>query len=737
MRSAPPQYAFTSGEISPLLYGRPDYQRTQTGLRDCRGFVPLRQGLITRAPGSIHRGKTLGNLTCRRIPFVFAANDAVELEFTHLKMRVWRYGALVVSGIIPFELTTPYDAAAILRLDWVQSADVILMVDGVLPIQRLARTALDAWTIGAAEIKNGPFQPQNLDTAKTIQASAATGNITLSGSGNIFVAGHIGGLFLLKPYDDDIAAWIGNETVTINDKRRNSDGRVYRAVTGGNSGVNEPFHIEGSVLSGEGKVKWEYESDDLGIVLITAVGGANSASATVIRRLPPGVVTNPSYRWSEGAWSTKNGYPSSLAIFDQRMAAAATPTSPRNVWFSTFGTLQEFTPGDLPDDAFAYTIDGTRGQNRILWLAAGSRALHIGALGEEYSSRSTTDGEAIGPLNATFRMDSKVGSADTKPVIPDGKPIFIARDFARIFELSYSFDEDRNIPRELSLAAEHLGAEQFLQLEWQNSPQRIGWIRTGAGNVVLFIHDPQEDVLGWARLPVAGGFVEEICISPDASGKRDIVTLVVRRVVDGATERHVEEMAVLFGAEAGAQPVWQAHHLYDAKVFTLSGETEVFDGLEHLEGESVAIWSDQGELGPKVVTGGEITIDGPGPSVQAIIGKFDASHKARTLDIVASVNDGSSIGRNKRIASCGTRVINSVAGKVRCLTESLGRVQSASSFSSIVPTAVPADLTIGYSGVVEITRPGDWGTETSIEFVPEGGAPLTIAGLVPNIEAAN
>lgn len=51
-RTSPQQRSFSSGEIDPLLHQRSDYQRNQSGLALCRGFLPLPQGGFTRAPGT-------------------------------------------------------------------------------------------------------------------------------------------------------------------------------------------------------------------------------------------------------------------------------------------------------------------------------------------------------------------------------------------------------------------------------------------------------------------------------------------------------------------------------------------------------------------------------------------------------------------------------------------------------------------------------------------------------------
>ena len=733
MRTSPPQYAFSSGEISPLLFGRPDYQRHQTGLKRCCGWLPLRQGGITRAPGTIFRGNTKSNAAARLISFEFAVNDAVTLEFSNGIMRVWRYGALVDSGGSPYELVIPYDAAAIARLKWVQSADVIYMVDGVLPPQKLSRLALNNWTIGDTAFDRGPFQAQNLDETLTITSSAETGTVTLAASANLFVAGHVDGLFLLRVTDEvSIPTWTGNTTVVVGDQMR-YDGNIYEVTAGTNTGVNPPTHPEGDVKVEKTGITWRYISDDFGICRIVSIASGISAQASVIKRIPKGCVTSPTYRWQEGAWSTKNGYPSAIAIYEQRLDFAATPAAPRTIWFSTLGAYTNFEPGYLVDGSFAYTIGGSESQNKIIWLKGGSRGLHIGALGEEYSSRSTTAGEAIGALNVAFKRDTQIGSKDVRAIAPDGKPIFISRDGARIFEIAYAFDQDRNAPRELSLPSEHLGASGFEEIVWQGAPLRIGWVRRGGGDVAQLIYDPQEEVLGWSWLPVAGGIVESMAVSKDAAGQVDIVTMVVQREVNGSTVRFVEEIALSYGVLTGAQPISEAVHLFASTVIVPGAATDTF-AVPHLEGEEVYVWTDQGELGPVTVTGGSVTV--AAAVSRATIGLFDATHSAMTLDVKGQAQDGATLGRQKRVKAFGMRLHRTAAIEARMIESNFGEVDVVSPFIDITNRSVPSDLLNGSSGVVDAPIPSGWAREVSYEFRPVGGAPATIAGIVPIIETA-
>ena len=567
-RSRTPQYSFSSGEISPLLWSRPDYQRNQTGLRKLNGYIPLRQGGFTRAPGTIFRGYTRNNAKARLIDFEFAENDALTLEFTALRMRVWRYGVLVKVGGVPYELNTPYDEAALDKLQWVQSADVIYICDGTQPIQKLSRFALDNWTISALQLDAGPFRIQNLDEEKTIQCSdiygaitvwtanenlavgdvrkrgprvyefkgnglfnspgscgpnppvhddgeqgysweagpdetvtsywlylyttPATGTIDLSSNVELFTANHVGTLFRLEPTDlQNIPLWTGNTDIGIGDQMRYG-GNIYELTAGDNTGVNPPVHEEGEQLLNKSEgTKWRFVSDLVGVVRIKTVADGYSATADVLSEIPSPVIDEPTYRWSEGAWSEIYGYPKSIEIYDQSLFAAFTPTDPRGVWASTLGDFQDFEPSVEADGSFSYTISGSDSQNSGTWLRRARRGIFIGALGEVIRGFSNASGQRIGPTTFDTSVEATDGSRPIRPINPYGYPVFVTKDGTRIEEIRYSFEEDGGKPVELSLPSQHLGAPGFEELAWQSAPQRLAWIRRGNGDLAVMLYDPR------------------------------------------------------------------------------------------------------------------------------------------------------------------------------------------------------------------------------------------------------
>lgn len=750
------QRTYSSGEISPTLHFRPDYQRFQTGLRACRGFLPMVEGGFTRAPGTLFRGFARANVRPRLISFQFASNDALVLEFTPGIMRVWRYGVLVqkADDTGPYELVTPFDADSLPVLSWVQSADVIYITDGRRPIQRLARYALNSWTIGPATF-TGPFRAQNLDEAVTVIASAATGSITLTASEDLFHAEHVSVPFHIRAqHYSDIPLWTGETTMSIGQIVRN-DGKLYRYVrpvsgvevpdystgtigfkrSGGSmkTGVNAPVHEDGTQqVSLDPLNWWEYLGKDAGIVRITSVTNARLAHATVVEPLPPNVVTDSTYRWSEGAWSDLRGWPACVEIHEQRFVGAGTPSEPRTVWFSMVGDYAVFSPGTEADDAFAYAISGQASLNRIMGLKSGKRGLHIFALGQEFSSRSDASAQYLSATTSVFRVDSGYGSRAVPAIAPDGDPIFITRDGRRVMMVGYDFQQDANRSTELSRAAQHLGAAGFSEIAWQSSPQRMCWLRRDDGDLVAMLYDPAEEVIGWAVLPCADGNVVSIAVTPAAQAGFDTVMLAIEREVNGETVCMIEELSDVHAFLAGSAGPFDANHLFAALSIAEETPTAAFS-LPHLIGAAVYAWTDAGEFGPIVVPeSGEITL--PAAATRGFVGLFDATHFAETLDVQVPSPIGDTTGKKRRITSAAVALHRTAQGYIRAIERDPAEAERARARTALLRVPVSSDLTAQWSGIAPVDVACGSAVAISLRIEPHGAAPLTVLGIAPKVE---
>lgn len=139
------QNVLNGGEISPLLRGRVDQPRYNTGAREMLNMVPMPQGGATRRPGTRYLGMAK-NQTSRLIPFVFSETQGRILEFGDKTMRVWLPdGRLVSSGSEPYVVSTPFAASDLRAVRFAQSADVVYFAHPSYPPCKLSRYSDNDW----------------------------------------------------------------------------------------------------------------------------------------------------------------------------------------------------------------------------------------------------------------------------------------------------------------------------------------------------------------------------------------------------------------------------------------------------------------------------------------------------------------------------------------------------------------------------------------------------------------
>jgi hypothetical protein len=149
------------------------------------------------------------------------------------------------------------------------------------------------------------------------------------------------------------------------------------------------------------------------------------------------------------------------------------------------------------------------------------------------------------------------------------------------------------------------------------------------------------------------------------SSAEGILYLLVEREVDGETVVYLEKIGVDYDEVdlATALPIY----LDCATTFEDPG-SEVLDGLDHLEGETVYAVADGNYLGSYEVSGGEIEVDSDSYSNVVVGLPFSAT--VRTLPINSGSVYGNSAGKLKRVdkltallyrtrgLKCGERVDN-------------------------------------------------------------------------------
>ena len=221
---------FNTGEISPRLSARVDFDKYHSALERLENFIVLPQGPVTRAPGSVFMLETKDSTKkSRLVKFQFNTADAYVLEFGDYYVRVFKNKARV--GTV--EIATPYSESDIWDLQFEQSFDVMWIFSPNYWPRKLTRSGTDDtvqanWGLNVMYFDPPPSYVANTDLEVDCVAGS-TGNCTIQGEedvefdavGDVFVEADIGRALIYgaaKAIITGLVAATGNEANKIDDK---------------------------------------------------------------------------------------------------------------------------------------------------------------------------------------------------------------------------------------------------------------------------------------------------------------------------------------------------------------------------------------------------------------------------------------------------------------------------------------------------------------------------------------
>ena len=628
---SPIQNSFNAGEMSPQLRGRTDLEKYKSGCATLQNFLPQIFGPAQKRPGTrFVREVKDSTKQVRLIPFEFSSTQSVALEFGHNYIRFHADGGTVLSGGSPYEVVTTYTEAQLPDLKFAQSVDVVYIVHPDHPPRKLSRLGATNWTLTDITFNRPPFREQNI-TATTITASATTGSVTLTASASMFTSAWVGVPILISIVPAaDYNQWTQG-VVHAAGAFVQYQGRVYQTTAGGTAGSRPPLHTEGEVS--DGAVLWTYLHDGTGYATITAYTDSTHVTATVNSTLP---TTSATKRWAEGSWSAKRGYPRTVTFYEDRLWFAGSASDPQTLWASVVGDYENHKYGTNDDDALNYTIS-TQDLNLITWLSAG-KVLAIGTTNGEFTISGNQISDPITPTSVKITPQTTYGcTGAVRPIRVASSILFLQRAGRKLREFTYNFDIDGYVAPNLSLLAEHITQGGVVDITYQQEPSQVVWAPRTDGTLLGMTYERAEDVVGWHRQPV-GGEVESVVALPHWDGDQDVVWLVVKRTVDGSTVRYVEYLE---------------KHLTDEYAFyvdcglTYDGAAATtISGLDHLEGETVAILADGSVHPNRTVSGGSITLQ---RSASVVNVGLPYTAKMVTLPIEAGSQDGTAQGKTQRV----------------------------------------------------------------------------------------
>ncbi|KRI47615.1 carbohydrate-binding protein [Acinetobacter pittii] len=499
---------FSAGELSPTLYTRTDIQQYGNGAKKLLNVIPLVEGGIRKRPGTFF--VNLYENAVRLIPFVVNSNQAYMLILKPLAIDIYNPRTKEIVATV----TTPYTAAQIPELQFVQYRYEMFFTHNDVPVQRFrSSTDFSNWEFSEFVYTNAPTDSES--ARSPFRKGTPSGKDIGS-----FVS------FTL----DDINAWVEITTYLVGDVI-SYDSKLYQGLKDGaghQPDISPTYWVEittdtsGFTAADVGS----FIDVNSGIIKITEFVGANQVNGEVLVKLESDI------KAIERAWSilppafnSTDGYPRCCMYFKQRLVLANTKKAPNKIWFSAVGGNANFL--ETTDDGDAFSVVSASGlANSILFLEA-QRGVVCLTSGGEYLVSS--DG-ALTPTTVNIDENSAIGTYPlTRPCRVGNEILFIQRGGGRVRALSYRYEVDGLVTPEISSLSSHIGKSHggINEVCYQQEPESIVWCVLGDGKVASITFNRDQDVIAWANQDF-GGTVKSMCSVPTGLGS-DLCFMLIDR----------------------------------------------------------------------------------------------------------------------------------------------------------------------------------------------------------------
>ena len=519
---------FTGGELSPRLDGRNDLTKYSSGCKTLENFIVYPHGAAARRSGSTFVAEVAdSDNKTRLIPFEFSTTQTYMLEFSNLKIRVYKDDGAVLEGDKTISGITQANPAVVTANSHGYSNGDEVVISGVSGM-----TEVNGKRFLVADKTTNTFELQNKD-GTDINSSAFTAYSSGGVSNKVFeittpyttaqlfdikFAQSADVMYITHPaHEVEKLSRTGHTSWTLADVDFTNgpfqDANITTttltpASTAAGTGVNITASATTGINDDVGWLTTDVGRQihfNSGYAVITARTSATVAVATVTTAFHN---TNAITDWYLGAFSDTTGHPSCVTFFEQRLVFAGTTNQPQTIFFSKSGDYENMdaniggTVAD--DDAIIYTIASNQ-VNAIRFMTA-TRTLILGTAGGEFTVSGGGTDSAVTPTNILIKKQSNHGSANVDAIAVGNATLFLQRAKRKIRELAYNFDVDGYIAPDMTILAEHVTEGGLTQLAYQQEPNQIIWGVRGDGELVGLTYQREQQVTAWHR-HIFGGIV--------------------------------------------------------------------------------------------------------------------------------------------------------------------------------------------------------------------------------------
>ena len=604
------QNDFTSGELDPKLRARTDIAQYKSGLATAKNVSIQPQGGAKRRDGTKYVAELDSGAAnaVRMISFEFSVSDSYMIVVTPGKMYFFKDGSLVTdingSGN-DYLAVSALTSSIIPEMNWIQSADTIIIVHEDLAPTKVVRGATDSdWTASTITFD---YVPQYAYTISTVAGSTITtdsfDHLDPSGtSGNITIEAMKSGGSSESNAFTNAASYYENQYINVTPFGRL---RIVRKV---DNHTLECFAevplFDNTIIA---KADFEFE------------------------------------RGYEDVWSSSKGYPRSVTFHEGRLYLGGTKSRPSTIFGSRVSDFFNFDPGEALDDAAVEATLDTGTFNAIVDMYSG-RHLQVFTTGGEFYVPQTLD-DPITPTNLIVKAQTAFGM---KPGIRlqnvDGSTLFVQRQGKALQEFVFSDTVNAYTSSKISLLSSHLlksPEEMAVRVSTSTDEgDRLMIVNGDDGSIACYTLLRSQNVIAPTEWTTDGEFIN---IGVDV----DDIYVIVKRTVNSSDVYYVE--------------------LFDADVFldcAKTGGAASSVNMPHLEAETVKIIRDGIVEADQTVAASPSTVTFADAATTSYQVGLNFTPTVKTLPVEPNLPSGSLKGFKKRIFEINAELFETQAMQI-------------------------------------------------------------------------
>lgn len=537
------QNNFNGGIISPVMYGRVDQQKYQSGLAECKNFLALPHGAVDYRNGFEYVAHDLGqNKKQRIIPFVFSNEQAVAVIFSPPFIYFSVLGKMLLNsvGTELYKINCPYPENDLQGLRYAQSGDVITITHRNHAPRLLKRLGAANWSIEPLALGYGLASPSNV---------VATANNTNTEANQKSDSKYVVTAVKDKLESGKSAIVTANNDLTV---RPNNNTITWDAVTGAER--YRVYKLQSGLFGYIGETDQLTLTDDY-------------IEADTFRTPP--LMRNP----------FAGGNPVAVSYVQQRKIYGGGTNTPQLINLSRATTEDEFSYSvpSLDDDAIQIKIAGRDGNGIQHIVPMNDLMIFTQASVWKMPNNSAITIDTVGVY-----FQANTGSNECTPLFTDATCIFSSDQTGKIHELGMSANKNGAYNTiDLSLFCPHLtdGFDIVDQAITRN-PYTMAFFVRDDGVLIGMTYDPVQSIYAFHEHHT-DGLVESVAVIPEE--QQSCVYLSVKR----GDKRYIER----FKLRKPKEPQYE-NHLDCSVVFEVDTPTNIFDGLDWLNGKDVKVLVD-------------------------------------------------------------------------------------------------------------------------------------------------